>query len=412
MRLRVVILVYLALFVGELSWSGVTPLIPSYIDQYDLTDFEGGLVLSVASLGILLASVPAGYVTRRVDARSLTLGAMALIGLSGVAMALLPSYPAILAARLVFGLAFGTLWVSMASWLDDAAGVESPRVLALTTSIVGLSAMLAPVYAGWVAETWGLGMPFVGLAVVTGLLLLLLLTDRSGTGRRKEPAPPLKDLLRASRADPGLSTMLLLTVAAAVVWMTADLLVPLRLDDGGYDAAAIGLVFAASSLVFVAAGAVTARRADRWARPGIAAAATLGLALCTALPAVLVGVPVALVFLVGASIATGVIGALTFPFGLQAVQRGAVTVALMSALANIIWALSGMAGPTIGGAFAEWAGDRMAFAVLAAVSLLVALVVWRGQTPRAAVAGRRQLPGGLRLRWPRNPAERNSHVDH
>jgi MFS family permease len=135
---------------------------------------------------------------------------------------------------------------------------------------------------------------------------------------------------------------------------------------------------------------VTARGADRWARPGVAATATLGLAVCTALPAILVGVPVALVFLVGAGVTTGIIGALTFPFGLQAVQRGAVTVALMSALANIIWALSGMAGPTIGGAFAEWAGDQMAFAVLAAVSLLVAVVVGRrGYAARASLAGRR-----------------------
>lgn len=390
MRLRVVILVYLALFVGELSWSGVTPLIPSYIDQYDLSDFEGGLVLSIASFGILLASVPAGYVTRRVNARALTLGAMAVIALSGLAMGLLPSYPAILAARLVFGLAFGTLWVSMAAWLDDAAGDESPRVLALTTSVVGLSAMLAPAYAGWVADELGLSAPFLGLAAVTAVLFALLLMDRSGTGLRKDPAPPVRELVRAAGADPGLSTMLLLTVAAAVVWMTADLLVPLRLDDGGFDASAIGLVFAGSALVFVVAGALTARGADRWARPGIAATATLGLAVCTALPAVYLGVPVALVFLVGASITTGVIGALTFPFGLQAVERGAVTVALMSALANIIWALSGMAGPTIGGAFAEWAGDRMAFAVLAAVSLVVAVVVGRrGYVSRDSLAGRK-----------------------
>lgn len=65
-----------------------------------------------------------------------------------------------------------------------------------------------------------------------------------------------------------------------------------------------------------------------------------------------------LVFLIGASIATGVVAALTFPFGLLAVRLGAVTVAVMSALTNIIWAVSGMVGPTVGGAFAEWAGDR------------------------------------------------------
>ena len=379
-RLRVVVLVYLALFVGELSWSGVTPLIPSYIAQYDLTALEGGLVLSVASLGILLASLPASIVTRRVSPRTLTLAAMAVIAVAGLATGLAPGYLGIIAARLVFGLGFGTLWVAMAAWLDDAAGPHSARVLALTTSVVGVSAMLGPAYAGWVAQRFGLSAPFVGLSLVTALLFLLLLFDHSGSGRRKDPAPPARDLARAVRSDPDLRTMLLLTTAAAVVWMTADLLVPLRLDAGGYDVAAIGFAFSLSSLVFVSASALTARGADRWARPRIAATATAALALCTALPAVLVGVPVALVFLFGASVATGVIGALTFPFGLHAVERGAVTVAVMSALANIIWALSGMAGPTVGGAFAQWAGDRSAFAVLSLVCVGVTVAVARQAT--------------------------------
>lgn len=377
MRLRVVILVYLALFVAELSWSGVTPLIPAYIEQYDLTDFQGGLVLSVASLGILIASVPASYVTRRITPRTLTLASMAVIAVAGMAMAVAPGYWSIVAARFIFGLGFGTLYVSMVAWLDDASGNESARVLALTTAIVGISATLAPAYAGWVAEQYGLSAPFVGLAIVTTLLFVLLLFDRSGTGLRKDPAPPARDMARAIAADPGLSTMLLLTTAAAVVWMTADLLVPLRLDESGFSTSQIGLAFSVSAVVFVLASAVTARRADRWARPGVAIAMTAALALTTALPAVLLGVPVTLVFLFGASVTTGVIAALTFPFGLQAVERGAVTVAVMSALANIIWALSGMAGPTVGGAFAELAGDRMAFAVLSAICAVVVVVMVR-----------------------------------
>ncbi len=232
MRLRVVILVYLALFVGELSWSGVTPLIPSYIEQYDLSDFEGGLVLSVASFGILVASLPASAITRRVSPRTMMLSAMAVIALAGFAMALAPDYRAIVLARLIFGLGFGTLWVSMAAWLDDAAGQNSAKVLALTTSVVGVSSMLGPAYAGWVADRYGISAPFVGLAIITALLFVLLLFDRSGTGLRKDPAPPFREIARAVRSDPDLVTMLLLTIAAAVVWMTADLLVPLRLDLG------------------------------------------------------------------------------------------------------------------------------------------------------------------------------------
>ena len=171
--------------------------------------------------------------------------------------------------------------------------------------------------------------------------------------------------------------MILLTIAAAVVWMTADLLVPLRLDDNGFDAAAIGFAFSISAIVFVAASAVTAKFANRWTRPQFAATWTAALAVVTAVPAVLAGVPATMVFLVGASVTTGVVVALTYPFGLLAVRRGAVTVAVMSALANIIWAVSGMVGPTVGGAFAEWAGDQVAYGVLAAVAAFVVVAVLR-----------------------------------
>lgn len=382
---RVVLLVYLALFVGELSWSGVTPLIPAYIDRFGLTDFEGGLLLSVASAGILAVSLPAGYVTRHISPRTLTIGAMGCIAVSDLAVAVSDSYLLVLAGRLAFGIGFGVLWVSMAAWLHDAAGAHSARVLALTTSIVGLSASLAPGITGTLAHRFTLSMPFVGLAAASAVLFGLLALDRSGTGLRKDPAPPTRDLARAVRADPDLLTMLLLTTAAAVVWMTADLLVPLRLDDGGFDVAAIGLVFSVSSVVFVASSVVTARGADRWARPRIAAVASGAIAACTAIPAVLAGVPAALVFLAGASVATGVTIALTYPFGLLAVERGRVTVAVMSALVNIVWALGGLAGPTLGGAFTDWAGDQIAFAALTVIAVVVAVLVTRQHSRPAAV---------------------------
>jgi len=374
---RVIVLVYVALFVGELSWQAVTPLIPTYISTYDLTDVQGGLLLSVASLGILLASLPAGYLTRHVTPRRLTEIAMAVIALAGFAMALVPGYPAAVAARFVFGLGFGVLWVSMAAWLDDAAGDDSARVLAATTAVVGVGATLGPAYAGAVAQRFGLTAPFVGLAAITALLLVMLLLDRSGTGLKNEPAPPLRDLARAAGSDPDLVTMLLLTVAASIVWLTSDLLVPLRLADGGFDAGQIGIIFTVGSVVFVLTSATTSRYADRLARPRIVAVATALLAVCTLVPAIFAGVPAAMVFLVGAALTTGVTIALTFPFGLLAVERGAVTVAVMSALSNIVWASSGMLGPTVGGTFSEWAGDQWAFAVLTVICLVVAVIVAR-----------------------------------
>ena len=376
-RVRVVVLVYVALFVGELSWQGVAPLIPSYISTYGLTDVQGGLVLSIASLGILIASLPASYVTRHVTPRALTLTSMAVLAVAGVGMALAPGYPAIVAARFVFGLGFGILWVSVVAWLDEAAGEHSARVLAATTAVVGIGAMLGPAYAGAVAHQFGLAAPFVGLSAITLVLLALLALDRSGSGLLKEPAPPTRELLRAVGSDPDLITMLMLTVGASVVWMTADLLAPLRLGEAGFNAAQIGITFSIASLAYIGVSALTSHSAERLAKPKVAATATGLLAVCTLLPALVPGVGSTLVFLLGASIATGVMIALTFPFGLMAVGRGRVTVAVMSALCSMVWAISGIVGPALGGLSAQSAGDQVAFGLLATVCVVVTLVIAR-----------------------------------
>lgn len=374
------VLVYAALFAGELGWQSVTPLIPSYIERFSLTDTEGSLMLSAASLGILLVSIPAGWVTRHASPRLLTLSALAVVALANTATALAPVYPLVVAARLLFGLGFGVLWVSVTAWLADAAGEHRARALATTTAVVGVGSVLGPAYAGWLAATVSLVAPFVGLAVATGLLLVALLLDRSGTGKVKEPAPPLSDLTHALGRDPDLRTMILLTIAGAVVWMTADLLLPLRFDAAGFGAGAIGLAFTLGSVVFASTSAVVSRRADRWATPRNAMLGSVLLAAFTAVPALLGGIPAAFAFLLGAGLATGITAALTYPFGLHAVARGRVTVGVITALANVIWAVSGLVGPIVGGAFSQSVGDQAAFAVLALVCVVVAMAVGRRTT--------------------------------
>jgi MFS family permease len=373
----VIVLLYVALLAGEIAWQGVAPLIPTYIESYHLTPSQGSMMLAIASLGILLASLPAGFMTRRVSPRHLTYASLVLmiIGLAGQAIAV--NYPVIIINRLLFGFGFGVLWVALIAWLADAAGDQSARVLSGSTVIAGLGGIFGPAYAGTVAHSFSLEAPFIGLSVLLAVLLILLAMDDSGTGVEKEESPPTRELLRATHADPDLSVMMLITIGAAVVWMTADFLVPLRLSVHGYNEAQIGVIFSAASLCFVCTSAFVSRKAEHWRKAGIVAGALTGLGVCTLMPTIFPGTAAAFIFLAGATISSGVSAALSFPFGLLAVERGTVTVGVMSALANIIWSICGLLGPTLGGISTQAIGDQAAFGLLASVALLMALLIYR-----------------------------------
>src|SRR5215210_5768158 len=138
MRRGIVLLLYVAILVGEMSWSAVAPLLPSFAERFSLGDGRTGLILSVASLAILVVSIPAGAITRTLGARRLTVAAAATMALGNVMIGLAPSYRLLLAGRAVFGLGLGMLWVPATSWLHDVAGEHRMRVLSMTSAVIGI----------------------------------------------------------------------------------------------------------------------------------------------------------------------------------------------------------------------------------------------------------------------------------
>jgi predicted MFS family arabinose efflux permease len=392
MRRGVVVLLYIALLVSEMSWSAVAPLLPSFSDRFSLGDSEAGLILSVASMAILLVSIPAGAITRRIGARRLTVAASIAMTLGNVAVGLAANYGWLLAGRAVFGLGLGMLWVGGTSWLHDAAGDRRSRVLSMTSAVIGLGSLVGPAFAGVVGEHLGLGAPFLALAVANVAVLVALLLESSGTaGAPSEAEPALRDMVRAAGADDMIRASVLLMLVGSLLWLTSYLLVPLRLDAAGWSAADIGFAFSISSLLYAGVSWVVARRAERWATLGVAGAATGGLAASLIVVVVSASVGATVTFLMLAGIATAVMIALTFPLGVAGSRH--VSVALIGGLLNVAWAVSGLVGPTLGGIAAETVGDRMTFLLLAAITGSAAM--WM---VRANLSQRRERPrSGERL---------------
>jgi predicted MFS family arabinose efflux permease len=384
-RRATVLLLFGAIFVAELGWAGVSPLLPSFQARYGLTDIATGLIVAVASIGILVVSLPASALTNRFSVQTLTFWSLALLTFGNLGVGLSHSYASLLAARLVFGVGLGAIWVTGSAWLHDAAGEDAPRALALTTTVVGIAALIGPALTGSLGERYSLGTPFVLLGAAVAVILVALALLRSSSGRAVNLGPPLGEMLRAARADVMMVSSIVLSLVVGLMWLSADLLVPLRLADHGFSASQIGLVFSGASIVFLVVSALTSRRADRYATIRLSAAWTAVFAACVLIAVLGVTPAPTIVFLMAMGLTTGVIVTLTFPLGVAGAAHGGFNVAVVAALLNLCWAVSGLLGPMIGGAAAQVIDDRVWFLGLAVCGFAVAGWMWRRRRTSTAV---------------------------
>jgi predicted MFS family arabinose efflux permease len=375
-RRPLVLLLFATIFVAELGWAGIAPLLPELQDRFGLSDTTTGFILSIAGVGILVVSLPAGALSRRFSVRTLTLWGVAALTAGNLVTGLADSYGLLLLGRGLLGCGLGMMWVTGTAWLHDAAGDRGAQALALTTTVVGLGSLIGPAMTGFLGERYGVGVPFVVLGLLCGMTGLALAFAPGEAGRVPEPSPPLRDMLRAARADDLLITSVLLSLVVSLMWMTIELLVPLRLDGLGYTAAGIGLVFSLASIVFAGASAIAARGADRYATIRYSAVWTTLMAIGLGLGAVVATASATFAFLLVMGVTSGMMIAVTYPLGAVGAREGGFSVAVVGALLNMVWAGSGILGPSIGGSVSSAIGDTAVFLMLGAVALACAGWMW------------------------------------
>jgi MFS family permease len=81
-------------------------------------------------------------------------------------------------------------------------------------------------------------------------------------------------------------------------------------------------------------------------------------------------------FLAAVGITTGVLIALTFPIGVLGAEEGGFNVAVVGALLTLVWAVSGLVGPSVGGLVTQTAGDEPWFLLLSLFGFASAAWVW------------------------------------
>ena len=396
------------ILVSAAAQFALVPVMPVYARRFGLSGFEEGMVLGATGLATLVVSVPAGTLSDRFGPRRITLAAGLLMAAATAAQALAGGFPALLAARLVFGAGYGMVWTAGLCWLAGAAA-GGPRALGGSVASAGVGGVAGPAASGALAQHLGLAVPLLvtaaGLAVITAVLAVL----RVPPGPAAPRAATLPGL-RAVVANRNLVGAAAAVVAAGLSTGACTLLVPARLHAAGASPGQIGLAFAASGVLFAIGSALTAAAGRR----AVSLPVTCGglFVLAGALSLAVVGTtPLPLVaMLCVTTAARSVLWTVSYPLAASAGQPGSGQpgsgepgpsgVGATVGLLNVIWAATAVLGPLAAGLAAEHLGSGVAFGltqVACAAALAVAVTVtWRGRNPSARI----RRPGQVGHRFP------------
>jgi MFS family permease len=383
-RRPLVVLLFLAIFAGELMWHAIVPLVPAFSQRFGLTKLEGGELLASTSVAILLVSIPAGMLSERFGVRRLTLVSLAVMAAADLGQGMAGSFVALLGARALFGLGFGILWTAGVAWLSEVSGDRHAQALSLTVTTAGIGGIAGPAFAGVLVQRFGLAAPFTVAAVATLAVMVALMLDPSGSGGAVEVTQPLVSIVRAAVSDHGVLVSVVLMSLGGLIGGVVNLLVPLQLHQNGMSTASIGLLFGVSAAAFIASSAVTARFGDRAARNEVAVVVSLMAAAVMVLPALGATTAVLVAFLLVRAPIMALMFTITFPIGVAGARRAGITVAAVAALINIVWSASVLAGPLLAGLIAETVGNRLAFVMLSVASLASAAWIMNGNRREAA----------------------------
>jgi len=369
-------------FVNGVAESSLVPVLPTVQHDLGLSSVETGLLLTTTTLAMLVAAMPIGYAANRFGTRVPLLLAAALMPLALAGQALAATLEQLLAARLLFGLSFGILWVigpARAAAGGRGAGGTGPLIAAS-----GVGWLVGPIVAGALADATGWRVSSLALAVATLPLIPLVARYASPrtTGDRLESLRlgTAFGLVRRNRAVAGAA---LVSALLGIVGGVSGLLLPLALAGNGLSAGGIGLAFGLSAGVWIAAATVVARlRASAVHLRGVGIAVAV-LAGAWLLPAFRLSTLALVAFLLVSTGCRSMINALNYAVGARASEGTSAPIVI--GVMNLAWAVTALVTPLLAG-LAEGSSEvRLAFAATGIVAAGVALLLLVPR-PRGRVA--------------------------
>jgi MFS family permease len=380
---RLLALVSAIVFVDAMLFTALTPLVPGYVEKFDLSKTGAGLLVGAYGAGAILGGIPGGLAASRWGPKRAVVGGLLLLGAASFAFAVADTAVTLGAARFVQGMSSTATWAGALGWIAVAA----PRrrrgeVIGTAFAAAVFGSVLGPVFGG-VAEFAGIRASFIAVGVVALGFALLAGSYRSSP-RESLSSAGLSSALR----DPRFLGGLWLNTLPAMLFGTMVVLAPLTLDAAGWGVFAIASAWFAAGVVEAAINPFLGRATDRVGRLFPIRATLTGSVVVACFLAVS-SAPIAVALLV--TFGAICYGSLYTPAMALASHRADVAglaQGLAFGIVNTAWALGQSIGPAVGGALADSFGDGTPYALGAVLCALTLAATWpissRNVGPHAA----------------------------
>src|SRR3990170_689610 len=164
---RLLVLVSSIIFVDAMLFTALTPLIPGYVEEFDLSKAEAGLLVGAYGAGALFGGIPGGLAAARFGPKRTVVGGLLLLSVASFAFAAADSALTLGGARFVQGVSSTATWAGALAWISVAAPrARRGEVIGTAFGAAVFGAVLGPVFGG-LAELAGIQVSFTVVGVLT-----------------------------------------------------------------------------------------------------------------------------------------------------------------------------------------------------------------------------------------------------
>jgi multidrug resistance protein len=374
----VLIIISISVFIEGALYGIIVPIMPTYVNKFNITSSELGIIFASYAIVILVLAIPIGALSDKIGRKIFIVSGTFLISIASIFFTLANSALLLVFSRIFQGTGAAFIWgVSLAVIADIYSPDKRGRKMAIVTSAMGIGIIVGPVMGGWLTELLGLAFPFYVTSLISGFICILAVLKMSET-RCKDAAAKAVEALKIVFSSRNIILICLMVAIFNAFWGFVEAFYPPYLSSSyGYGAGLLGSLFGVSLIVFTSVNYLSGFISDRIGRKPIFLSGLLLLAVEASIITLadslnLIALNLSLIFvamglMVGASIP--LVADTVSSLKMESDPYGAA-----SGATNFSWSTGLAVGPLAGGFFIDFYGLFSVF-YIHSFTLAVALFI-------------------------------------